>query len=121
MSKDRGGEGRIETRGNRAFVTISVGLLRKRGQRRRRRRSRRVVIVFNSFRFSTIGSFEGVFFSIAQKVYEMSGKFERCYDYFRETRMFVELSKEQTNLCSFSLFKIVEYVIFIEMKFKINK
>lgn len=31
MSKDRGGEGRIETRGNRAFVTISVGLLRKRG------------------------------------------------------------------------------------------
>lgn len=35
--------------------------------------------------------------------------------------MFVELSKEQTNLCSFSLFKIVEYVIFIEMKLKINK
>lgn len=59
MSKDEGG-GRTETRGNRAFATISTGLLRKRGQQRRREReieksnNRFFNNRFNSFCFSTM-------------------------------------------------------------------
>lgn len=54
VSKDEGG-GRTETRGNRAFATISTGLLRKRGQQRRRGREiEKSNNRFNSFCFSTM-------------------------------------------------------------------
>lgn len=52
-----------------------------------RGRSRRVIIVLIRFAFPRWS----VRRSFLLKVYEMSGKFERCYDYSRETGMFVEL------------------------------